>query len=73
MQGPLPGARRRGRPCTAWMDNINTWTGLPMEKSIRVIVRMYVHGVANPRVEDERTEQNTQPFNTQYKIEEIKH
>jgi len=44
-----------------------------MEKSIRVIVRMYVHGVANPRVEDERTEQNTQPFNTQYKIEEIKH
>ena len=36
MQGTMPGARRRGRPRTAWMDNINTWTGLPMEESIRV-------------------------------------
>ena len=29
MQGTMPGARRRGRPRTAWMDNIKTWTGLP--------------------------------------------
>ena len=29
MQGTMPGARRRGRPHTAWMDNIKTWTGLP--------------------------------------------
>jgi len=26
----MPGARRRGRPRTAWMDNINTWIGLPV-------------------------------------------
>jgi len=36
MQGTMPGARRRGRPCTAWMDNINTWTGLPVEESVRM-------------------------------------
>ena len=36
MQGMMPGARRRGRPCTAWMDNINTWTGLLVEESIRM-------------------------------------
>jgi len=28
MQGTMPGARRRGRPRTAWMDNIKAWTGL---------------------------------------------
>jgi len=32
----MPGARRRGRPRTAWMDNIKMWTGLPMEESIRM-------------------------------------
>jgi len=57
MQGTLPGARRRGRPRTAWMDNIKTWTGLSVEKSIRMTEdrdkwRKYVHGVANPRIED---------------------
>jgi len=36
MQGTMRGARRRGRPRTAWMDNIKTWTGLPVEKSIRM-------------------------------------
>jgi len=35
------------------MDNIKTWTGLPVEKSIRMTedrdkYRKYVHGVANP-------------------------
>ena len=64
MQGTMPGARRRRRPRTAWMDNIKTWTGLPLEESVRMAEdrdkwRKYVHGVANPRVEDgERTEQN---------------
>jgi len=29
LQGTMTGARRRGRPRTAWMENINTWTGLP--------------------------------------------
>ena len=36
MQGTMPGARRRGRSRTAWMDNIKTWTGLTMEESIRM-------------------------------------
>jgi len=36
MQGTMPGARRRGRPHTAWMDNIKTWTGFPVEESIRM-------------------------------------
>ena len=57
MQGTTPGARRRGRPRTAWMDNIKTWTGLSVEESIRMTEdrdkwRKYVHGVANPRIED---------------------
>jgi len=57
MQGTMPGARRRGSTHMAWMDNIKTWTGLPMEESIRMIEdkdkwRKYVNGVANPRIED---------------------
>jgi len=47
------------------MDNIKTWTELSVEESVRRIEkrdkwRKYVHGVANPRIEDGyRTEQNT--------------
>jgi len=57
MQGTMPGAHRRGRPRTAWMDNISMWTGLPVEESIRMTEnrnkrRKYVHGVANTRIED---------------------
>ena len=67
MQGTMLGARSRGRPRTVWMDNIktrdvkrqpiNTWTGLPVKQSIRMTKdidkwRKYVHGVANPRIED---------------------
>ena len=37
MQGIMPGADRRGRPRTAWMDNIITWTGLSVEKLIRMV------------------------------------
>ena len=36
MQGTMPGARRRGRPRTAWMDNIKTWTGLSVEESVEM-------------------------------------
>jgi len=36
MQGTMPGARRRGRPRTAWMDNIKSWTGLSVEESVRM-------------------------------------
>jgi len=47
----------RGRPRTAWVDNTKTWTGLPVEESIRMTDdrdnwRKYVHGVAKPRIED---------------------
>jgi len=37
MQGTMPDACRRGRPRMAWMDNIKTWTGLPVEESVRMI------------------------------------
>jgi len=52
MQGTMPGARKRGRQRTAWIDNINTWTRLSVEESIRMTEdrdkwRKYVHGVAN--------------------------
>ena len=55
MQGTMPGARRRGRPRTAWMDNIKMWTGLPVEESIRMTKdrdkwRKYVHGEDNRRI-----------------------
>ena len=36
MQGTMPGARRRGRPHTAWMNSVKTWTGLPVEVSVRM-------------------------------------
>jgi len=57
MQGTMPGARRRGRPRTAWIDNIKSGTGLSVEESIRMTEdrdkwREYVHGVANPRIEE---------------------
>jgi len=57
MQGTMPDARRRGRPRTAWMDDIMTWIGLSVEESIRMTEdrdkwRKYVHGVANFRIED---------------------
>ena len=59
-QGERDNARnnaRRGRPRTAWMDNIKMWTGLPVEESIRMTEdrdkwRKYVHSVANRRIED---------------------
>jgi len=58
LEGTMSGARRRGRPRTARMDNIKTWTGLSVEESVRMTTedrdewRKYVHGVANRRMED---------------------
>ena len=53
----MPVARRRGKPRTAWMDNIKTWTGLSVEDSVRMTEdsdkwRKCVHGVANRRIKD---------------------
>jgi len=41
----------------AWMDNISTWRGLPVEESIRMTEdrdkwTKYVHDVANPLIQD---------------------
>ena len=63
MQGTMPGARRRGRPCTAWMDNIKTWTGLPVEELIRTTedrdkLTKCVHALDRGRLKN-RTEQNS--------------
>jgi len=48
----------------AWMDNIKTWTELSEEESIRMTEdrdkwRKYVHGVANPRIEDGKEQNRT--------------
>ena len=64
MQGTMPGALRRGRPRTAWMDNIKTWSGLSAEESIRMTEdsdkwRKYVRGVENPRIEDAKEKNRT--------------
>jgi len=65
MQGTMPGARRRGRPRMAWMDNIKTWTGLSVEvnQNDRGQGQMekvqYVYGVDNSGIVDgQRTEKN---------------
>jgi len=49
--------KQGGRPRTAWMDNIKTWTGLSVKESIRMTDdrdqwRKHVHGVDNPPIED---------------------
>jgi len=48
MQGTMPGARRRRRPRTAWINSIKSWTGLSVEESIKMTEdrdkwRKYVH------------------------------
>ena len=61
MQGTMPGAHRPGRQRTAlsgWTTSRRT--GLPVEESIRMTEnrnkwRKYVHGLANTRIEDDRT------------------
>jgi len=35
IRGTIPGARRPGRPCTARIDNIKTWTGLPWKSQTK--------------------------------------
>jgi len=58
MQGTIcTGARRRGRLLAAWTYNIKTWAGFHVQESIRITEdrdkrRKYVHGLANPRIED---------------------
>ena len=37
IEGTLPGNRKRGRPKTAWIDNVTSWTGLKLEDTIRKV------------------------------------
>ena len=56
----VPAERSALRPGTSTVevsDNMKTWTGLSVEESVRMTEdrdkwRKYVHGVANPRIED---------------------
>jgi len=50
MQGTMPGARRRGRPRTAWMDSIKTWTGLSVEESVRMTEDAEINGESTSMV-----------------------
>ena len=64
MHGTMPGARRRGKPRTAWIDNIKTWvTGLSVEESIKMTEdrdkwRKYVHGVRRTKKNEKEHELN---------------
>lgn len=58
IQGTTPGSRARGRPKTAWMDNIAAWTGLSVDQLVRRVQdrqqwRTMVHDAANPRKDEE--------------------
>ena len=37
MQGTMPGARRQGRPCTAWMDSISSPRGRVIQNDRRQV------------------------------------
>jgi len=64
-QLPQVRAGEEGHARPGWTTaRVKTWTGLPVEESARMTEdrgkwRKYVHGVANPRIENgKRTEQN---------------
>jgi len=69
MQGTMPGARRRGRPRTAWMYNIKTWTGLNIGKSKSEWQRTEISGESTfivwpalrPRMAEELNRLKTDP------------
>jgi len=57
VEGTLSGIRKRGRPRTAWIDNITSWTALKLEDIIRKVDnrsawRTTIHSAAYPRTED---------------------
>jgi len=64
MQGTMPGARRPGRPRTAWMDNVKdidrTLRGrVNQNDRDRDKLRNHVHGVANPWIETAKEQSRT--------------
>jgi len=57
-QGTTPGSRSRGRPETAWMSNITSWTGLSVEQLLRAVEdryqwRLTAHDAANLRAHED--------------------
>ena len=50
MQGTMPGARMRGRPHTALIDNIKMWTGLSVEESVRMTEDREINGESTSMV-----------------------
>ena len=44
MQGTTPGSRSRGRPKTAWMSNITSWTGLSTVESCGRQISVAING-----------------------------
>ena len=57
IEGTTPGRRRKGRPRTAWIDNVKVWSGMTLEQALRSTAdrdfwRRTVNDAANPRIED---------------------
>ena len=57
IEGTSPGNRKGGRPKTAWIDNVTSWTGLKLEDTIRKVDnrsawRATTRSAAYPRTED---------------------
>jgi len=60
IQVTIPGSRTRGRPKMAWINNITSWTGLPLCQLLertrdRVQWRMIVHSVTWSEDDDKHT------------------
>ena len=69
VQGAAPGSRARGGPGVAWMDSMESWTGLSLTELTRKVEvrhqwRKIVHGVANPRNEDGKRQADRQLLET---------
>ena len=67
IQGTLAGNRKRGRPKTAWMDNVISWMGRKLEDEIRKVdnrseCRTTIHSTAQPRYEDGYRLDKRRPF-----------
>ena len=67
MQDTTSGSRSRGRPKTAWMSNITSWTGLSVEQLLRAVEdryqwRLTAHDAANLRAHEDGWRQDKTSF-----------
>ena len=63
VEGSMPGTRARGRPWTAWLNNIKSWSELSLKEVLRAMEdrqqwRKIVYDAAKPRIEDGRRHGN---------------